>query len=72
MTVGGNVEFTLTILGRAEYNGTSVQFVAEYGGEEKTGVVFESQTATLTIQGVYKYIYIYIYIHMMYIIMGVR
>ena len=46
-TVGENEVYTLTILGRAEYNGTVVQCVA---GDARGGFV-ESANATLRVQG---------------------
>ena len=50
VTVGDNEELTLTIPGRAEYNGTRVQCVAgDEGGED------ESENATLSIQGIPQY-----------------
>ena len=45
-TVEVNEKYTLTILGRAEYNGTSLQCVAEEGSVER-----ESKNATLVVQG---------------------
>ena len=46
-TVGENEQFTLTILSRAEYNGTRFQCVAGDRGIEK-----ESKNASLNIQGI--------------------
>ena len=44
---GDNEVFTLTITGKAEYNGTRVQCVVGGGGVER-----ESENATLNIQGI--------------------
>ena len=48
VTYGDNEEYILTITGRAEYNGTTVQCVV--GGESDER---ESEIATLKIQGKY-------------------
>ena len=48
-TVGDSEEYSLTITGRAEYNGTRVQCVTGGGGDER-----ESENATLNIQGIIR------------------
>ena len=47
VTVGESEEYTLTIPGRAEYNGTRIQCVIGGEGGER-----ESENATLKIQGI--------------------
>ena len=47
-TVGNNEQSNLTILGRVEYNNTTVQCVAGFGRIER-----ESENAMLTVQGKY-------------------
>ena len=56
-TVGENEELNLTISGRAEYNGTTVQCVVG-GGEGKR----ESEYAILNIQGIYCYVLVHMYL----------
>lgn len=52
--IGDSDLITLTILARAEYNGTTVQCVTGYFA----GVVVESGIVTMKIQGIHKNMYI--------------